>query len=193
MKFLDKGIPGALGRKVLLILVGALFAIPSTSIAKDVILDGQAAINWLIQHDYITPGLIPKHNFKVFRSAGGTGPGGLKLINAKGWSLRGPWDPNKPIEEPIVIVVSLRSVVGNWAWFNGVKVTINNGGGCTASNGNTGTWTYKDKNKGVIVISWTEGGKAGKWIDTLTLSEDGERLEGKNQDGTPVSAEKIDD
>ncbi len=101
----------------------AVIGMPASSWARDVILDGNAALNWLRANDYINRSNVPMANFYEFRSrviGGGAGPGGLKAIMAEGWSFRGPL--KGPIKEPVVIVVPATSLqlpkplVRTWNW-----------------------------------------------------------------------------
>jgi hypothetical protein len=74
--------------------------------------------------------------------------------------------------------------VGNWAWFNGGAVQIRPNGTFVAA-GTSGTWRSVGGN--VIELRWNDGG----WIDTLSLSPDGNQLSGSNQHGGPVSASRV--
>ena len=74
-------------------------------------------------------------------------------------------------------------ISGKWKWFNGAEVTFYSNGAVDASNGAKGSWQYTGR---VYVIKWTSG-----WTDTLTLSTDGRQLSGKNNMGSPVSAQRI--
>jgi hypothetical protein len=116
-----KSVKTGTGRTKARAFVTALLSMLSLAIAwhtpgraEDVILDGDRAIAWLIEKDYITPGLIPKHNFLVFRSqmtSGGSGPHGLRGIIAGGWKLTGPLDT--PLQGRIVIIVDDASLNSN--------------------------------------------------------------------------------
>lgn len=101
----------------------AVIGTPGSSWARDVVLDGKAALDWLRANDYINQNNVPLPNFYEFRNralGGGAGPEGLKAIMAEGWSFRGPL--NDPIKEPVVIVVPETSLlvpnsnVRTWNW-----------------------------------------------------------------------------
>ena len=79
--------------------------------------------------------------------------------------------------------VGSSGISGKWKWFNGAEVTFYSNGAVDASNGAKGNWQYTGQ---VYVIKWTNG-----WTDTVTLSTDGRRLNGKNNMGSPVSAQRI--
>jgi hypothetical protein len=62
-------------------------------------------------------------------------------------------------------------ISGVWSWFNGGNTSVRSDGTMTHGS-DSGTWTCKD-NK--IVMFWKSG-----WTDRLTLSSDGNHLEGTN-------------
>lgn len=138
----------------------AMIGMPGSSYATDRILDGQPAIDWLRDNDYIDKITnVPLPNFYEFRSrvlGGGAGPGGLKAIMADGWSFRGPL--NDPIKEPVVIVVPQISlqppkpIVRTWNWT-----------AICQSNTWTGTFTISTLTPGAKIkkIKGTFGG--GHW------------------------------
>ena len=69
---------------------------------------------------------------------------------------------------------------GAWSWFNGAVVSIEpNGTMRTEDQRNQGTWTSRGD---TYTLHWQVGG----WVDTLRLSADGQRLDGRNQHGTHV-------
>jgi hypothetical protein len=77
-------------------------------------------------------------------------------------------------------------IPGKWKWFNGAEVTFYSNGTVDASNGAKGSWQCTNPAGRVYVIKWTNG-----WTDTLTLSADGWQLSGKNNMGTPITAQRI--
>ena len=92
-------------------------------------------------------------------------------------------DSNPNGQEPL-------SVVGTWSWFNGHTVVFHQDGTIDCSyNGvidNTGTWELTDASSRQYIIHWQVGG----WIDQLTLSSDGNSLDGYNREGTHVTGTK---
>lgn len=83
-------------------------------------------------------------------------------------------------------------VAGEWTWFNGLTVVLSRGGSATTKHvglfANNGSWRCIDNQAGRIRINWVSGG----FVDTLTLSDDGERLSGTNQYGIGVSAKLLE-
>lgn len=81
-------------------------------------------------------------------------------------------------------------VLGEWLWFNGGLTTLFADGTVTGEHhilpGNNGTWECTDPAKRRFIIKWNQGG----WINELTLSGDGKRLDGTNQEGSPVSGRR---
>jgi predicted Ser/Thr protein kinase len=76
-------------------------------------------------------------------------------------------------------------VVGRWNWIHDQIIELHaNGTATNESEGTSGTWVLE---KGNYVFSWD----GGKWIDTLTLSPDGESLSGRNQNGDKITGERI--
>jgi hypothetical protein len=83
-------------------------------------------------------------------------------------------------------------VAGAWKWFNGGRAEIDGQGRVIgyAANGkldDRATWRCVNGSPRTIEIRWTKGG----WKDTLVLSADGSRLEGKNQTNARVWADRI--
>ncbi|MGI8743488.1 MAG: hypothetical protein ACR2NN_13145 [Bryobacteraceae bacterium] len=73
------------------------------------------------------------------------------------------------------------AAIGEWKWFNGGAITLQ-ANNILISNGKAeGKWECTNASKGAITLRW----KAG-FVDTLTVS--GDRMSGKNQHGTVVSA-----
>ncbi len=84
------------------------------------------------------------------------------------------------------------AAAGTWKWSNGGSVTLDNGGAAVGNdNGgkevNRGKWPCVSVTPVTIEISWVKGG----WRDTLTLSSNGTRLEGENQQNYRVWGERI--
>jgi len=81
-------------------------------------------------------------------------------------------------------------VLGEWLWFNGGLTTLFADGTVTGEHhilpGNNGIWECTDPAKRKFIIKWNQGG----WINELTLSGDGKRLDGTNQEGSPVSGRR---
>lgn len=78
-------------------------------------------------------------------------------------------------------------IVGKWTWFDGKTVTINPDGTLEHEAGNRGTWNIQDRPRRVYTLRWLQG----NFVDTVTVSEDGQNLSGPNQGGTAVSARKL--
>jgi len=71
------------------------------------------------------------------------------------------------------------SLIGTWKWFTGKNHAFGPNGTSSAS----GTsWQCVDSQRRVVRITWDNG----KWVDTLTISPDGKRVEGTNQRGGRV-------
>jgi hypothetical protein len=62
------------------------------------------------------------------------------------------------------------------------NITFNADGTMSEPGGQTGTWTRDDN---TVVISWANGA-----TDTVTISEDGKRLDGLSKTGAPVRGKK---
>jgi hypothetical protein len=82
-------------------------------------------------------------------------------------------------------------LIGRWRWFNGGENTIaaNNTmiGRERGQVVNEGTWQIVDRAQRQVVLRW----RSGDWIDTVTVSADGLRLNGTNNVGRRIWAEKI--
>ncbi len=70
-------------------------------------------------------------------------------------------------------------IVGKWKWFTGSVAEFYADGRMPGS-GNS--WRCVDPQRGTFNVVWSNG----KWVDTLTLSQDGSRLDGQNQVGNRV-------
>ena len=80
-------------------------------------------------------------------------------------------------------------IVGSWSWFDGGTVTIRPDGTMGHdSNDNSGMWDCTDPDEGIVTLRW----QRGSWVDTLTLSMDGMRLEGTNNAGMSVSGRRVE-
>lgn len=81
-------------------------------------------------------------------------------------------------------------VLGEWLWFNGGLTTFFADGTVTGEHrilpGNNGKWECADPAKRRFIVKWNQGG----WINELTLSGDGKRLDGTNQEGSSVSGRR---
>lgn len=100
------------------------------------------------------------------------------------WCLgKTDWDAHQESEARRILLDNC-GFVGNWSWFNGGSVQIRPDGTFVAA-GTSGTWRPLGGNR--IQMQWTDGG----WIDTLSLSPDGNQLSGSNQHGGPVSASRV--
>jgi hypothetical protein len=77
-----------------------------------------------------------------------------------------------------------QSVVGRWTWFNGGEVELRADGTVWSAGSVRGAWRV-EQNQGreVYVINWNNG----QYIDRLV--REGNRLEGRNQNGTRVWGE----
>jgi tetratricopeptide (TPR) repeat protein len=89
------------------------------------------------------------------------------------------------LADPASAADRCRNAAGTWRWFNGSTVTLSAGGSVTATGlfANQGHWRCIDRQAGRIRITWEGGG----WIDTLSVSDDGSDLRGRNQYGIGVS------
>jgi Tol biopolymer transport system component len=105
---------------------------------------------------------------------------------ADGPGGRAPTAPDKQPAPPKAPAPAADPVVGKWAWFNGGTVSILPDGTLTHEQGNRGTWTVQDRARRVYVLRWRQG----DFVDTVTLSEDGQSLSGTNQGGAAVSARR---
>ena len=79
-------------------------------------------------------------------------------------------------------------IVGQWTWFNGdVHEFFADGRAKTiaAARGTPGSGTWKEIRRGNYEIKW-----GSRWVDSLALSEDGTRLQGRNQEGARVWGKK---
>ena len=75
--------------------------------------------------------------------------------------------------------------IGHWDWFNRVVVSVRPDSSVSGTNGERGVWRVLDPVRRIFVIEWNAG-----WVDTLTISPDGNSLDGGNQNGTHVFAQR---
>jgi hypothetical protein len=66
-------------------------------------------------------------------------------------------------------------------------VTVLPSGTLVHDQGNRGSWTKKDRPQRVYTLRWLQG----DFVDTVRLSEDGQRLSGSNQSSATVSARRL--
>ena len=78
-----------------------------------------------------------------------------------------------------------KRIVGKWSWFTGSEVTFRQDGTLSSTSGANGTWKCTDPDRMTYILIWDRG-----WKDTLTLSMDGNRLNGHNHWLLPVSGER---
>ena len=78
------------------------------------------------------------------------------------------------------------SPVGLWHWFIGPDVAIKEDGTADLDTGH-GHWTWTDKERREFRITWD----TSKFVDNLTLSPDGLRISGKNNQGVSVTGDRI--
>ena len=90
-------------------------------------------------------------------------------------------------EDAIATGKGCTALVGSWKWFNGATVVCRRDGTCAASNGYQGNWRCTGEH-GRFEISWSRQGKGVEFVDTVSLSDAGRRITGKNQFGASVSA-----
>jgi len=80
-------------------------------------------------------------------------------------------------------------IVGSWSWFNGGVVTVRSDGTIEHDiSGNSGRWECIDPDEGTVTLRWDRGG----WVDILTLSVDGNELQGTNNAGISVSGQRVE-
>lgn len=113
-------------------------------------------------------------------------PGGQPASLA-GYQVTGPWGG------PRYEKASSPEIEGPWRWFNGRLAEFVEGGVARfldpddpSRETGRGTWRRAGGTPLTIEVAWIQGG----WLDTLTLSGDGQRLEGFNQQHTKVWAER---
>jgi hypothetical protein len=79
-------------------------------------------------------------------------------------------------------------IVGDWKWFVGPQLTIK--ADHSFSNGeNSGNWEVANAKERQYKLRWDVGG----FVDEVTLSADGHKLTGTNNDKNSVSGERVGD
>ena len=79
-------------------------------------------------------------------------------------------------------------IVGSWSWFDGGVVTVRSDGTIEHDiSGNSGRWECIDPDERTFTLRW----ERGDWVDTLTLSVDGNELQGTNNAGMSVSGRRV--
>ena len=79
-------------------------------------------------------------------------------------------------------------IVGSWKWFVGPQLTIK--ADHSFSNGeNSGSWEVANGKERKYKLRWEVGG----FVDEVTLSVDGRKLTGTNNDKNSVSGERVGD
>jgi hypothetical protein len=77
-------------------------------------------------------------------------------------------------------------IAGNWKWFVGPELMIK--ADHTFSNGeNSGTWKLADASEQKYTLTWDVGG----FVDEVTLSKDGLKLTGTNNQKNNVAGERV--
>ena len=76
--------------------------------------------------------------------------------------------------------------IGSWKWFNNITVQISGDYRFSASDNTNGTWGCLPNGK--IEMRWNT-----RWVDTLSISSDGNSISGKNQQGASIGASRIKD
>jgi hypothetical protein len=79
-----------------------------------------------------------------------------------------------------------KEIVGTWKWFVGPELIIK--ADLTFSNGeNSGTWKVANAAEHKYTLSWDVGG----FVDDVTLSKDGMKLTGTNNQKNNVAGERV--
>jgi hypothetical protein len=77
-------------------------------------------------------------------------------------------------------------IAGTWIWFDTPTVYIDPGGDLRAPGTSVlGRWASVDAHAALYQLDWYNG-----FVDRLTLSADGNHLDGSNQYGTHVTADR---
>ena len=77
-------------------------------------------------------------------------------------------------------------IAGEWNWMTGVRVFKPDGAICYPDGKIVGKWRLVDNNARKYQLYWLEGNRF-RFVDTGTLSEDGNTFRGTNNEGSPVS------
>ncbi|OQW91485.1 MAG: hypothetical protein BWK78_04515 [Thiotrichaceae bacterium IS1] len=145
-------------------------SIPFDNVTFPVWSGGEVAIEKLVTADQ------PSGLYTVYllRMPTGVSPSSVKMEDwALGTAMFTVASENTPI-------VSCDGIVGKWQWFNGTISTFYSNGTSSASHGYQGTWQPG------YVVTWHRDDDPTTWVDTLTLSPDGQTLDGQNQNGNHV-------
>jgi hypothetical protein len=76
------------------------------------------------------------------------------------------------------------AAVGQWKWFNGGVLTLQQNQTIQTGGKPAGKWECTNPARGVVTLRWTVG-----YVDTLTIA--GDRMVGKNQQGVAVSGTRV--
>jgi hypothetical protein len=80
-------------------------------------------------------------------------------------------------------------IAGQWRWYDNTLINLQADGTAT-SPGNTGTWCCTTKaTPPTYVITW----RGGLYVDTVYLSQSGNELRGKNEQGLAIPARRLPD
>ena len=79
-------------------------------------------------------------------------------------------------------------IIGTWKWFVGPQLSMN--ADHSFSNGeNSGNWELTNAAERKYTLRWDVGG----FVDVVTLSADGKKLTGNNNNNNKVAGERIGD
>ncbi|MCD6532511.1 MAG: hypothetical protein J7L25_00320, partial [Deltaproteobacteria bacterium] len=132
---------------------------------------------------------IDYHNGDIGYYKGTLNSNGTKIVNGSVKGNNGVsanWDAVKSnAQNDPISNLNSSPITGQWEWFTNVIVTIYPDNTVNGSNGGVGVLSQNYVGNQVeYVISWSNG-----YVDRLTLN--GNTLEGKNQNGTPVWGKRI--
>ncbi len=145
-------------------------SIPFDNVTFPVWSGGEVAIEKLVTADQ------PSGLYTVYllRMPTGVSPSSVKMED---WALGSAVFTVASANTPIV---SCDGIIGKWQWFNDTISTFYSNGTSSASHGYQGTWQPG------YVVTWHRDDDQTTWVDTLTLSSDGQTLDGQNQNGNHV-------
>jgi hypothetical protein len=83
-----------------------------------------------------------------------------------------------------VFGASCDAAVGEWKWFNGGVITIQQNQTLVVNGKPVGKWECTNAARGVLILRWNAG-----YVDTMIVT--GDRISGKNQQGAVVSGTRI--
>ncbi len=96
---------------------------------------------------------------------------------------RKPSGPARRTEAPAQAPSSgCSGIIGQWRWLLGTSVVFTANGSNQRSSGDSGTWSCA---KGIVVATWKSG-----YVDTITISPDGQHLSITNSAGLHFSARR---